>query len=547
MRLHKEFIRLPVTFDAAHLAREIAQFVDSDWQPDLPLVTVGDEGSMCATPQLARCPYVQEVLGSLRSPLGRTRLIRVDGDTPRNDASYYEAHRVRVHVPVLTEPSIKVICGGESVHMAAGEAWVLDPFRPHHLANPDAMPGIHLVADVVPSPAFWDPPDEVAGRDALQFESRNAPVVMSPAEQEVLVELLGGVPAVVQWFLRDWRELWHRHGESPCGWAQYRALLALFDASLEPLPERERVRELLVRPALNPELSTLLPPVVPQRRIERPVFIVSPPRAGSTLLLQTLWRSPTVFAYGFESHDIIEGIASLHPAQHGWESNRLTAEDATPEVAVELEARFLAELQARDGSVTLPPRVRMLEKTTKSLLRLPFLRALYPDARFVVLHRDPRAAISSLIEVWRAQTMVTYPQLPGWEGPGWTLTLVRGWRALAGKPLEEIAAHQWSEGMRILLDDLQSLDPASWCVVRYEAFIAEPQKEVERICAFADLAWDRRLSAPLPLSISALSEPSPDKWRRNGEALDRIADRIQPVADRAMRDFSARDRNVTGH
>src|SRR5215212_5808279 len=210
-----------------------------------------------------------------------------------------------------------------------------------------------------------------------------------------------------------------------------------------------------------------------RRRIERPVFIVSPPRAGSTLLFQTLRRSPDVFTPGGESHALIEGIAGLHPADRGWESNRLTAEDASPAVASLLESRFAAELRSRNGSRVLPEPVRMLEKTSNNLLRIPFLRAIYPDAFFICLHRDPRATISSLIEVWRAQTMVSYPELPGWDGPRWTLTLVPGWRAMNGKALEEIVAHQWSEAMRVMLDDLESLDEGSWCAASYEALIAE--------------------------------------------------------------------------
>lgn len=280
------------------------------------------------------------------------------------------------------------------------------------------------------------------------------------------------------------------------------------------------------------------------RRIERPVFIVSSPRTGSTLLYVTLWRSPSVFATGCESHDIIEGIAALHPAQHGWESNRLTESDATPEIAEALEARFLAaDLRARDGTKDLPPRVRMLEKTCMNLLRIPFLRALYPDACFIWLHRDARATLGSLLDVWRSQEMVAYPDLPEWSGPPWTLTLVPGWRGVNGKPLEEIVAHQWSEGMRILLDDLERLDPASWCAVSYEAFVAEPQREVERLCAFTGLDWDRQLTAPLPISTSTLDAPWPDKWRRNAEAIERIAGRIEPVAARAQEVF---ERRVSG-
>ena len=270
------------------------------------------------------------------------------------------------------------------------------------------------------------------------------------------------------------------------------------------------------------------------------MFLVSPPRAGSTLLFQTLRRAPELFTPGGESHELIEGIAGLHPADHGWESNRLTAVDATPDVASQLNARLLAELRARDGSRDLPESVRMLEKTTKNLLRIPFLRAVYPDAYFLVMHRDPRATISSLLDVWRAQTMVSYPDLPDWVGLRWTLTLVPRWRSVIGKPVEEIVAHQWSEGMRVMLDDLESLDASAWGVSSYDALIEDPQTEILRLCDLTGFGWDRIISPPLPNSWSTLTDPSPDKWRRNEAAIAQIADRIEPVAERARAMFARR-------
>lgn len=282
------------------------------------------------------------------------------------------------------------------------------------------------------------------------------------------------------------------------------------------------------------------------RRIERPVIIVSPPRSGSTLLLQTLCGSPTVYSLGYESHQVIEGIAALHPAQRGWDSNRLTAEDATPEVALELVARFLPKLRWRNGSRELPDRVRMLEKTCTSLLRVPFLRAVFPDAYFIYLHRDACATISSLIEAWGRQRLVPYRELPGWgENPRWVLTLVPGWRALKGRSLEEIAACQWATAMQILLDDLETLDAGSWCVASYDALVAEPRQEIERLCALAGLAWDRPIKTPLPLSHSTETKPHPDKWLRDRDAIERVADRFQSVAERAA-SMAMRRRNTSG-
>lgn len=46
----------------------------------------------------------------------------------------------------------------------------------------------------------------------------------------------------------------------------------------------------------------------------RPVFIVSPPRSGTSLLFETLARSPDLLSIGGESHQVIESVPGLHPA-----------------------------------------------------------------------------------------------------------------------------------------------------------------------------------------------------------------------------------------
>jgi len=64
--------------------------------------------------------------------------------------------------------------------------------------------------------------------------------------------------------------------------------------------------------------------------LDRPIFIVSTPRSGSTLLFETLVAAPALFSTGRESHGRIERVADFHPGKRGWTSNRLTSEDATP-------------------------------------------------------------------------------------------------------------------------------------------------------------------------------------------------------------------------
>src|SRR3954468_16814436 len=110
--------------------------------------------------------------------------------------------------------------------------------------------------------------------------------------------------------------------------------------------------------------------------LTRPIIIVSAPRSGSTLLLETLAASPDLWSVGGESHAVIEGIPWLHPGSRGWESNRLGRADADARTIRLLRRRFSAAVRDRVGrrAPVGPPRVRLLEKTPRNALRIPFLR-----------------------------------------------------------------------------------------------------------------------------------------------------------------------------
>src|SRR5205085_12244330 len=113
-------------------------------------------------------------------------------------------------------------------------------------------------------------------------------------------------------------------------------------------------------------------------------------------------------------------------------------------------------------------------KTPKNSLRVPFLAAAFPDARFVYLYRDARESISSILDGWRSGRFVTYPELPGWTGLPWSFLLTPGWRDWNGMPIAEVAARQWATCVRVLLDDLDALEPERWCVASYDRLVAEP-------------------------------------------------------------------------
>lgn len=602
MRLPVDFIRLPLRFDAVRLAGEIERFTESDWRPHpeghpgnsaLPLVAVGGDpandgvkGAMLPTPLLDRCPYLRQVLAAFDAPIGRTRLMRIEGNaeaTAHVDVNYYWQSRVRIHVPIVTDPAVQFLCGDRAVHMAPGEAWIFNTWRVHNVINPNPTRRIHLVADSAGSPQLrrlveegWDPfsgalppgapliEPEPESRKSLRTEVRNFPVVMDPAEQEELFAIVeddlrstAGVALRndVREFMNAWGERWRRDGNSRRAWHAYAGLLESASqrvgrhAGSVTLPNgvdaAYAVQQILLRPALNTDLAGAAerhPRPSPRfrERFDRPVFIVSSPRSGSSLLFETLAQSPDVFTIGGESHALIEGIEPLQPSAHGWSSNRLTEADATEEVMDDLAGRFAASAADRDGNPAGDRRFRFLEKTPKNSLRIPFFRAMFPDAFFIYLYRDERATISSMIEAWRSGRFITYPDLPGWDGRPWSLLLTPGWRDSIGRPLAEIVAKQWIAVTEQALDDLESLPRESWCVASYDRLIADPQSEIQRLCDYVGIRWDRQLTAPLPPSRHTLTPPDAAKWERNAAEIAPTLPLVERTAERA-RDLFARE------
>ena len=251
------------------------------------------------------------------------------------------------------------------------------------------------------------------------------------------------------------------------------------------------------------------------------MFIVSAPRSGSTLLFETLAQSPDVATIGGESHRVIEGIPELSMPARGWRSNRLVAEDATPDRAERLAQAFYERLRNRDGQPAAKP-VRMLEKTPKNALRVPFLDEVWPDAEFIFLYRDPRPTLASMMEAWQSGYFRTYPRLPGWNGLPWSMLLVPGWDRLKGLPLPQIVARQWATTIDLLVTDLAGLPAKRVRAITYDDFLADPGAAVSSLAGSVGIGWDRPLEGRLAFSKTTVSRPAPEKWRAVEAEIEQV-------------------------
>lgn len=281
MKLPTEFIRLPYRFDVEKLTQEVLAFDSAEWMPhvqnyagnsSIPLISLNGEmnddfiGPMKVTEKLQRSPYTKQILASFGEVFGRSRLMGLDGrcSVPEHrDVNYHWYNRVRIHIPVITNPDVHFYCGDARVHMAAGETWIFDSWKKHRVENASDQFRVHLVVDTAGSSGFWRTVGASEWRNAdtlhkpasiedklvpyekdedapILTEKYNAPLVMHPGEIDALTfdiiydmrayrgnagPQAQAFEATMHEFRLEWRRLWSLYGQSKEGWDHYESLI----------------------------------------------------------------------------------------------------------------------------------------------------------------------------------------------------------------------------------------------------------------------------------------------------------------------------------
>lgn len=198
--------RLPLPVDSARLQREVAALPAELWgnvrapvhretqslflKGHAPALGIPEDPEQ---PALAACPYIRELLyGLLPGVPGKCLLaaLRPRGIVyPHMDVENdYFVHSFRVHLPVFTNPQVRLYCNGRFFRMAAGEVWTLNNLAPHAVVNDHAGEArVHLIFDVFPSPeavARVDAAGEAEGMEEPELFARLSG--MRPAGAQVM-------------------------------------------------------------------------------------------------------------------------------------------------------------------------------------------------------------------------------------------------------------------------------------------------------------------------------------------------------------------------
>ncbi len=237
-----------------------------------------------------------------------------------------------------------------------------------------------------------------------------------------------------------------------------------------------------------------------------PVVIIGAPRSGTNALRDMICRLPDFATWPCDEINPIWRHGNL-----GWPDDALPPARATAPVRA-----FVRRAFARQWRRAGHPRF-VVEKTCANSLRVPFVEAILPEAKYIFILRDGRDVVASAERRWRgrmemrllpyllakarATPLVDLPAYAwrtlrrrvqlfagGPQAPTWGPRLPAPKPDLTSLPLR--CAEQWIGCAEAAETALSQIEPARVLRLKYEAMVADPQAALERILTFLGTTTD---------------------------------------------------------
>lgn len=233
--------------------------------------------------------------------------------------------------------------------------------------------------------------------------------------------------------------------------------------------------------------------------MHQPLVIIGAPRSGTNMLRDVLTSFDGVCTWPCDEINYIWRHGNLR-----YPSDEIPAQRATPAIKHYIRQRFSDIRQQYNADV-------VVEKTCANSLRVPFVDAVLPDAKYIFIYRDGIDATGSAKERWTAKLDIPYILekvrfVPKADLPYYGLRYLwaRVYRfisrekrlafwgpaldgmqsVLQNHTLNEVCALQWQRCVDNSEKAFSDMPADKVVRVRYEDFVRQPAEELSRILEF---------------------------------------------------------------
>ncbi len=296
---------------------------------------------------------------------------------------------------------------------------------------------------------------------------------------------------------------------------------------------------------------------------EQTVFIVGAPRSGTTILGDVLEAHPRVASW-YEPYFVLDRYF------RGASDDVREAQEATRDVKTFARQEFARYRRARGKPV-------VVDKSPRNSLKIPFLREIFPQAKFIHIQRDGRDTVLSMHKKWRdiekavdernvKQAMLelywllarqplwrhkwqalmfergtltfwqavrlqlrNLQRIQAWDGrTGWGPQF-RGWREVIDDVSTiEFNAYQWRACLEGILEAREKLqEDGLYLRVSYEDLLEYPKRELGRIFDYLEVEFPQDFFKSVP----PLKSGNYNKWEQGltGKQKQQVGPIIQPI------------------
>ena len=277
--------------------------------------------------------------------------------------------------------------------------------------------------------------------------------------------------------------------------------------------------------------------------LKPPIILFGNFRSGTTMLQKLISTHPDVVP-------LYEPVGLWLYADPGRSHDEFDENDATDRVKRYIRNEFL-KYQEQHGNRII------VEKTPHNILRIPYVRAIFPEAHFLYIVRNPLSFVSSVELKWQQpatknrlvrrlkSTPVTqlHHYLKRFFNQQWNNRILRRkylsiWgpryegiqEDLKSQDLMTVIARQWSRSSRKAERDLALLEDGQVLRLKYEDFVQDPISDMQRICAHCGL----QMTTDMAKSVKEMVKTDRNlKWQRfDPEYLSRIIPELREEIER---------------